>query len=118
MSEDLEMIYNSFLDDKVLDVAFLTFHSPSQLFYILLSLFRYNKAYKYIIINHTLSVNAIFNFIYKLPQQWSAASYQSMKPLSSWVADLVDRIEFLSKWATRGEPLAFWISGFYFPQGQ
>ncbi|ESN90843.1 hypothetical protein HELRODRAFT_194633 [Helobdella robusta] len=37
--------------------------------------------------------------------------------LSSWFKDLVHRCRFISDWLARGEPLLYWISGFYFPQG-
>jgi len=68
MSEELEMIYNSFLNNHV-------------------------------------------------PGLWANSAYPSLKPLSSWVADLVLRCEFIYAWIKRGNPRSFWISGFFFPQG-
>lgn len=74
-----------------------------------------------------------------------AAAYESCKPLAAWVRDLVRRVEFFSGWAElittryenrlkttasgrrlseassepeRDQPRAFWLSGFYFPQGK
>ena len=68
MSEELEMIYTSFLNNQV-------------------------------------------------PQLWASAAYPSLKPLSSWVADLVLRCTFIYNWIRHGQPKSFWISGFFFPQG-
>ncbi|XP_053933024.1 dynein axonemal heavy chain 1 [Cuculus canorus] len=51
-----------------------------------------------------------------VPKMWNAMAYPSLKPLASWVNDLVQRIEFLQKWISHGIPSVFWISGFFFPQ--
>lgn len=53
----------------------------------------------------------------KVPEMWKANAYPSLKPLSSWVKDLVLRCDFIKNWMTRGKPRSFWISGLYFPQG-
>jgi len=52
----------------------------------------------------------------QVPAAWAAKAYPSLKPLSAWVADLQERIGFLSKWFLSGTPPAYWISGFFFPQ--
>eukprot|EP00741_Cyanophora_paradoxa_P024436 tig00022075_g23593.t1 len=58
------------------------------------------------------------NMLYqKVPHQWSNVAYPSLKPLGAWVSDLLERVEFLRKWLKDGPPNAFWISGFFFPQG-
>lgn len=53
----------------------------------------------------------------KVPLGWEKVGYPSLKPLSSWVTDLILRLEFISKWLYEGQPDSFWLSAFYFPQG-
>eukprot|EP01017_Pseudomicrothorax_dubius_P013221 TRINITY_DN1573_c0_g1_i8.p1 TRINITY_DN1573_c0_g1~~TRINITY_DN1573_c0_g1_i8.p1 ORF type:complete len:621 (+),score=147.25 TRINITY_DN1573_c0_g1_i8:113-1975(+) len=52
----------------------------------------------------------------RVPASWKFA-YHSLKPLSSWVEDLIRRIDQLTTWAHKGMPTVFWISGFTFPTG-
>jgi dynein heavy chain len=52
----------------------------------------------------------------QVPRLWSDKGFLSLKPLSSWTIDLVDRVNFLQKWIDNGTPSVFWISGFFFPQ--
>lgn len=53
----------------------------------------------------------------QVPKMWENAAYPSLKPLASWVQDLVLRLDFIHQWIVRGAPKSFWISGFFFPQG-
>ncbi|KAG8454285.1 hypothetical protein GDO86_000797 [Hymenochirus boettgeri] len=53
----------------------------------------------------------------QVPSLWSDAAYPSLKPLGSWVKDLVLRTSFVDTWIRIGQPKSFWISGFFFPQG-
>jgi len=53
----------------------------------------------------------------KVPAQWENVGYPSLKPLKSWVPDLIKRVEFLTKWLLEGPPDTFWVPAFFFPQG-
>lgn len=53
----------------------------------------------------------------RVPANWRAVSYPSLKPLSSWVADLEARVNFMRSWAMNGHPACFWLAGFFFPHG-
>jgi dynein heavy chain len=59
--------------------------------------------------------NACFD--QRVPSAWTSAAYPSMKPLGSWFKDLLLRLKFIKSWIDVGLPPAFWISGFFFPQG-
>lgn len=47
---------------------------------------------------------------------WASKGHLSLKPLGSWISDLIDRITFLNNWIEKGTPDVFWLSGFFFPQ--
>uniref|UniRef100_UPI00398F6457 dynein axonemal heavy chain 6 isoform X2 n=1 Tax=Pristiophorus japonicus TaxID=55135 RepID=UPI00398F6457 len=52
-----------------------------------------------------------------VPSLWADAAYPSLKPLGAWMKDFILRTEFIENWIKRGQPMSFWISGFFFPQG-
>jgi dynein heavy chain len=53
----------------------------------------------------------------KVPGLWSKVGFASLKSLGSWVKDLIYRIEFMRKWLRNGQPSAFALPVFFFPQG-
>ena len=52
----------------------------------------------------------------RIPDMWAGKAYPSLKPLASWMSDLLERTAFISKWIEDGNPAVYWISGFFFPQ--
>ena len=55
-------------------------------------------------------------FFGNVPTKWLDASYPSLKPMASYVTDLLKRLDFLKQWLDGKAPPAFWVSGFYFTQ--
>jgi len=53
----------------------------------------------------------------RVPGNWSAVGFLSLKPLSPWYAELKQRVDMFRDWLVEGPPNAFWLSGFFFPQG-
>jgi dynein heavy chain len=51
-----------------------------------------------------------------VPDSWAAKGFLSLKPLSAWIKDLVDRMNFMNSWVDNGNPMVFWLSGMFFPQ--
>ena len=49
-----------------------------------------------------------------VPDAWMAVSYPNLKPLSAYIADLLQRLEFFQDWLDNGKPSVFWFSGFFF----
>ena len=50
----------------------------------------------------------------QVPALWMAQRYPGLKPLGSYIEDLLARLDMLASWDKSGQPAALWISGFFF----
>ncbi|XP_035826580.1 dynein heavy chain 6, axonemal [Aplysia californica] len=82
------------------------------------SLEQLKKAIKgFVVMSEELEMIYIAFLNNQVPKMWEAAAYPSLKPLASWVKDLILRCAFVHSWILFGPPKSFWLSGFFFPQG-
>lgn len=52
----------------------------------------------------------------KVPDNWQKVAYPSLKPLSSWIKDFIERAEFFNQWIEKGQMESYFVSALYFPQ--
>ena len=69
----------------------------------------------YIVMDQMLDVMYLSLQNNKVPPNWMAVGYPSLKPLASWFRDLIERVNFMNNWLIEGNPKSFWISGMFFP---
>ena len=58
--------------------------------------------------------NSLFNGM--VPELWKKNGFKTLKPLSSWTEDLIQRVIFMHEWIDNGTPCIFWLTKFIFPQ--
>ena len=82
------------------------------------SLFEIQRALKgLVVMSGELEAMGTSMTIGRVPAMWAAVAYPSLKPCGPWVADLLQRLEFLDAWEKAGQaPPTFWVSGFFFTQ--
>uniref|UniRef100_A0A8D8ZBX4 Dynein heavy chain 12, axonemal n=1 Tax=Cacopsylla melanoneura TaxID=428564 RepID=A0A8D8ZBX4_9HEMI len=70
-----------------------------------------------VVMTAQLEVSTSELVIGKFPSAWGKFSYPSLKPLGSYLSDLLDRLAFLQSWSDKKiKPECFWLSGFFFIQ--
>ncbi|CAB3257081.1 unnamed protein product [Arctia plantaginis] len=69
-----------------------------------------------IIMSQALDLQSNAMLLGKIPSNWAQVSYPSLKPLSSYVSDFIERLNMLKDWYENGKPPTFWLSGFFFTQ--
>ena len=52
----------------------------------------------------------------RVPRLWGS-TYPSLKPLGSWIKDLILRIEFFSGWVLDALPVCWWLPAMTYPTG-
>lgn len=60
------------------------------------------------------AVDALFNA--RIPDSWMKKSWEAAT-LGNWFTGLLQRYDQLSKWVALGRPKAYWMTGFFNPQG-
>jgi len=53
----------------------------------------------------------------KLPKLWADKAPPTLMNLSTWTANLNDRVAFIRSWLRNGKPMSYWLPGFFFVHG-
>jgi len=68
-----------------------------------------------VVMSDTLDEVCTSFFDGRVPKAWLGKSFNSLKPLASYVSDCMTRLKFFDDWYRQGMPVVFWFSGFFFP---
>jgi len=68
-----------------------------------------------VVMSEELELLATSLFNNQVPAVFAKVGPLSLKPLSSWITDLNERLNFVTKWIRDNMPPAYWLSGFFFP---
>ena len=71
----------------------------------------------FIVMSETLDSMYLSILNNQVPNNWKAVSYPSLKVLSLWYPDLIERVATMDKWLKEGNPASYWLPGMFFPQG-
>ena len=71
----------------------------------------------FIVMSETLDTMYISILNNQVPKNWQEVSYPSLKVLSLWYPDLIERVSVIKKWLDEGNPTSYWLPGLFFPQG-
>eukprot|EP00892_Ulva_mutabilis_P009854 jgi/Ulvmu1/7240/UM035_0027.1 len=63
-------------------------------------------------------LNAVGNslLVGRVPDLWLSKSFPSLKPLAAYIKEVMDRLQFFNTWIVYGQPIRFWLPGFFFTQ--
>jgi dynein heavy chain len=81
------------------------------------SLVNVQKAVKgLVVMSEDLDIFGSSLFVNRIPLMWKSKSYPSLKNLSGYFADLLERLKKFNSWLIEKPPVVFWLSSFFFTQ--
>lgn len=130
IAEDMEKKVGEVFDQQAVKEKYKTDYNESMNTVVLQEVIRYNALIKVmksslvslkkalegkIVMSEEIEQVGRSLSINQVPALWNNC-FLSLKPLSSWIEDYAQRIQFLRNWIDNGTPVIFWFSGFSFPQ--
>lgn len=71
----------------------------------------------FIVMSETLDSMYLSILNNQVPKNWMHVAYPSLKLLSNWYPDLIERVATMDRWLKNGNPSSYWLPGMFFPQG-